>query len=81
MAHLKGALEYDNPGQGEATVNGLHFTSKFDSGNANRFEYDDDAGEYMVWAANDCEGTAYQTTFTTWFNFTITGAGGLFLFY
>jgi hypothetical protein len=71
--HLKGALEYENPGQGEAIINGLHFTSKFDSGNANRFEYNKDNCEYMVWSANDCEGTPYHTTFTTWYYFVLTG--------
>lgn len=73
-SHLPGALDYDNPGQAEATVNGLHFSSKFDSGNANRFEYDEDACEYMIWSANDCEGTPHQTTFTTWFYFSVTGS-------
>jgi cytosolic carboxypeptidase protein 5 len=54
-------------------VGGLHFCSRFDSGNLARVERSE-TGEYLLWTAPDCAGTPHEQSYTTWFYFSVRGA-------
>eukprot|EP00948_MAST-09A_sp_MAST-9A-sp1_P001327 g1327.t1 len=56
-------------------VGDLLFTARFDSGNLRRVAYDSSSGEYILETAADCEGTQYETTYHTWFHFSVQGVG------
>lgn len=56
----------------EFELDGLIFTSAFDSGNATRVEQVAE-DEYALWTARDCEGTPYANGCRTWFSFCVRG--------
>lgn len=58
------------------TLNGLTFSSAFDSGNATRVEALSDTAndEFILWTRRDCEGTPYENGCRTWFHFSVRGA-------
>ena len=58
--------------QTEVQFDHLTFSSKFDSGNCARVEQVR-SKEYCVWTAPDCAGTCFETTYTTWFYFSVKG--------
>ena len=51
-------------------VGGLLFNGEFDSGNISRVEHRGESS-FAVWTRSDCEGTAFQTSFRTWFSFSV----------
>ena len=50
----------------------ITFFSNFDSGNLAKVEKIG-PGEYQCCTSPDCEGTPYETPYTTWFHFCVTG--------
>lgn len=52
-------------------VGGLTFSSCFDSGNLVKVQFE--ANEYRLWIGPDCAGTPHETSYTTWFHFSMQG--------
>eukprot|EP01006_Ploeotia_vitrea_P025961 TRINITY_DN58927_c0_g3_i1.p1 TRINITY_DN58927_c0_g3~~TRINITY_DN58927_c0_g3_i1.p1 ORF type:complete len:728 (+),score=33.06 TRINITY_DN58927_c0_g3_i1:68-2251(+) len=51
----------------------LTFSSNFDSGNLSKVEALSST-EFNLWTSPDCEGSVYETQYTTWFYFSVKGA-------
>jgi len=59
----------------DVEVGGLTFDASFDSGNAARVEaVSENANEFALWTARDCEGTIHENGCRTWFSFSVRGA-------
>jgi hypothetical protein len=59
----------------DVEVGGLTFDASFDSGNAARVEaVSENANEFALWTARDCENTIHENGCRTWFSFSVRGA-------